>query len=104
MVGDNIRGDHGRVVDGGFWTLLDTNDEVAQRLRQSMRFYVVPNMNPDGGVEGICAVGANLNREWPIRRRNVRNSSAVRNKMDETVDFCIDVHGDEALPYKYQRR
>lgn len=93
-------------MEGFLDRLLDPNDEVAQRLRQSMRFYVVPNMNPDGSVRGHLrcnAVGANLNREWvnpaPERSPEVL---AVRNAMDETgVDFCIDVHGDEALPYNF---
>jgi murein tripeptide amidase MpaA len=93
-------------VEGFLARLLDANDAVAVSLRRVMRFYVVPNMNPDGSVRGHLrcnALGANLNREWetptPERSPEVL---VVRDAMDRTgVDFCLDVHGDEALPYNF---
>jgi murein tripeptide amidase MpaA len=69
-------------------------------------FYVVPNMNPDGSVRGNLrtnAAGANLNREWmsPSMERSPE-VFLVRKKMHETgVDLCLDVHGDEGLPYVF---
>jgi len=67
---------------------------------------VVPNMNPDGSVRGNLrtnAAGANLNREWmnPTMERSPE-VFLVLQKMHETgVDLCLDVHGDEGLPYVF---
>jgi murein tripeptide amidase MpaA len=63
-------------------------------------------MNPDGSRRGHLrtnAAGANLNREWhapePWRSPEVL---LTRNAMQESgVDFCLDVHGDETLPYNF---
>ncbi len=58
------------------------------------------------GVELLCATNAasaNLNREWlePTLERSPE-VFLVRSHMHETgVDFCLDVHGDEALPYNF---
>ena len=68
--------------------------------------YLVPNMNPDGSRRGHLrtnAAGANLNREWaePSTERSPE-VLCVFNKMRETgLDFGLDVHGDEALPYNF---
>ena len=86
----------------GFLDALLLNAD-AQAL---MRFHVVPNMNPDGSFLGNLrtnAVGANLNREWnvatPERSPEVL---CVRNAMDAAPPaLCLDVHGDEALPYNF---
>lgn len=93
-------------VQGLLERLLDGSDAVARSLLQHCVFYVVPNMNPDGSVLGNLrtnAVGANLNREW--LNPTVENSPEVffvRQKMLETgVDLCLDVHGDEGLPYNF---
>jgi murein tripeptide amidase MpaA len=93
-------------MEGFLARLSDTTDTLAQELRAAFRFYVVPNMNPDGSVRGhlrVNAVGANLNREWetPTAERSPE-VLVVRDLMDEFgVDFCLDVHGDEALPYNF---
>ena len=79
---------------------------MARSLLQHCVFHVVPNMNPDGAVLGNLrtnAAGANLNREWmdatPERAPEV---FVVRRKMLDTgVDLCLDVHGDEGLPYNF---
>ena len=96
---------------GSFWMegflgrLLDPEDAVAKDLLKSAVF-VVPNMNPDGSVRGNLrtnAAGANLNREWagPSKFRSPE-VLAVRNRMVQTsVDFCLDVHGDETIPYNF---
>ena len=94
------------LVEGLLDRLTHPDDPVARRLREKAVFYVVPNMNPDGSFRGHLrnnAAGANLNREWagpsPARSPEV---FAVRNKMLETgVDFFLDVHGDEGLPYNF---
>ena len=63
-------------------------------------------MNPDGAVRGHLrnnAAGANLNREWeaPSMERSPE-VFLVRERMRRTgVDFFLDVHGDEALPYNF---
>ncbi len=85
---------------------LVSNDAVAAALRDAATFYVVPNMNPDGSARGHLrtnSVGVNLNREWaaPTAARSPE-VVFVREEMDRTgVDFSMDVHGDEAIPYAF---
>ncbi|MEZ4450274.1 MAG: M14-type cytosolic carboxypeptidase [Nannocystaceae bacterium] len=94
------------LVEGLLERLLDLEDPIARTLRQRAVFYVVPNMNPDGSFRGHLrtnACGANLNREWltPSAERSPE-VLAVRTKMEATgVDFFLDVHGDEELPYNF---
>jgi murein tripeptide amidase MpaA len=93
-------------MEGFIERLLDENDALARRLRERARFHIVPNMNPDGSRRGHLrtnAAGANLNREWhdptPARSPEVL---LVRSHMQATgVDWCLDVHGDEVLPYNF---
>ena len=93
-------------MEGALERLTDPHDPVARVLRREACFHVVPNMNPDGSRRGHLrtnAAGVNLNREWhkPSEERSpeVRN---VRAAMDITgVDFAMDVHGDEAIPYVF---
>ncbi len=93
-------------MEGLLQRILDPACPVARELLKKAVFYIVPNMNPDGSRRGHLrsnACGANLNREWaePSAERSPE-VLFVRNKMDETgVDFCLDVHGDEALPYNF---
>ncbi|MZR29492.1 M14 family metallopeptidase [Sneathiella litorea] len=93
-------------MEGFLDRLLDPNDAVSNALLDRARFHVVPNMNPDGSRSGNLrtnAKGANLNREWqePDMMRSPE-VYLVREKMRETgVDFCLDVHGDEALPHNF---
>jgi murein tripeptide amidase MpaA len=93
-------------MEGFLGRLLDPDDALARRLRERAQLHVVPNMNPDGSVRGHLrcnAAGANLNREWhaPTDERSPE-VLAVREAMDRTgVDLCLDVHGDEALPYNF---
>ncbi len=90
----------------GALDLLLSDDEAAVRLREAATFYIVPNMNPDGSARGHLrtnSVGVNLNREWhePSLERSPEVWH-VRAAMDETgVDFAMDVHGDEAIPYTF---
>ena len=93
-------------MEGALQALTDPHDPVARALRQKATFHIVPNMNPDGSRRGHLrtnAAGTNLNREW--HAPTVDKSPevlCVRDRMDETgVDFAIDVHGDEAIPYVF---
>ncbi len=93
-------------MEGFLARLLDDDDALTRRLLQQAVFYVVPNMNPDGSRRGHLrtnAAGMNLNREW--RDASMEKSPEVflvREKMAQTeVDFALDVHGDEALPYNF---
>ncbi|MEZ4380723.1 MAG: M14-type cytosolic carboxypeptidase [Nannocystaceae bacterium] len=94
------------LVEGLLERLLDPEDPVARTLRAGAVFYVVPCMNPDGAFRGhlrVNAKGANLNREWlePTMERSPE-VALVRARMEATgVDFFLDVHGDEGLPYNF---
>jgi len=93
-------------IEGFIDRLLDEDDAIARSLLEQAVFYIVPNMNPDGSIRGNLrtnAAGANLNREWesptPDRSPEVY---FVREWMDAVgVDLCLDIHGDEALPYNF---
>jgi murein tripeptide amidase MpaA len=94
------------LVEGLLERLLDENDGLARLLHDKAVFYVVPNMNPDGGVRGHLrtnAKGVNLNREWA--QPSIQNSPEVylvKQKMQQTgVDLFLDIHGDEALAYNF---
>ncbi|UVW28295.1 M14-type cytosolic carboxypeptidase [Massilia sp. H6] len=93
-------------VEGMLDALLDPAHPFGRQLLNEAVFYVVPNMNPDGSVRGNLrtnAAGANLNREWmnPTMERSPE-VFLVRQKMHEIgVDMCLDVHGDEGLPYVF---
>jgi len=86
--------------------LVRQDDPVARALREQATFRVVPNINPDGSVRGHLrnnAAGANLNRMWGAP--TLEHSPEVKHTlhhMDHTgVDLCLDVHGDEELPYNF---
>ncbi len=93
-------------VEGFLERLLDADDPVARVLLEQCIFYVVPNMNPDGAARGNLrtnAAGSNLNREWlePSMDKSPE-VLLVRQKMQQTgVDFCLDAHGDEGLPFNF---
>lgn len=93
-------------MEGFLHRLLDEDDALARSLLDKAVFYIVPNMNPDGSRRGHLrtnACGANLNREW--LEPNMKRSPEVyllRQQMQKIgVNFCLDVHGDEGLPYNF---
>jgi len=94
------------LIEGLLDRLLDDEDAIGRWLRERATFYIVPNMNPDGSFRGHLrnnAAGANLNREWesPSTERSPE-VYYVREAMQASgVDFFLDVHGDEALPYNF---
>lgn len=93
----------GRLLDG---QEEEDGDPQVTELLTNATLYVVPNMNPDGSARGhlrVNASGANLNREWenPTMERSPE-VKLVRDAMDRLgCDFCLDVHGDEELPYNF---
>ncbi len=93
-------------VEGLVERLIDEADPVARALLALADVHVIPNMNPDGSVRGnlrTSATGANLNREWLAPSTTASPEVfAVRARMEETgVDFFVDAHGDEGLPYVF---
>jgi murein tripeptide amidase MpaA len=93
-------------IEGFLKRLLDPEDARSRALLDRAVLHIIPHMNPDGACRGHLrcnAAGANLNREWesPTQERSPE-VLWVRNEMDRTgVDFSLDVHGDEELPYVF---
>ena len=93
-------------VEGMLDALLDPAHPFGRQLLKESVFYVVPNMNPDGSVRGNLrtnAAGANLNREWlkPSMERSPEVFLVLQKMHELGVDLCLDVHGDEGLPYVF---
>jgi len=93
-------------MEGLINRLVDDSDPVVKSILQKSVIYLVPNMNPDGSRRGHLrtnAAGVNLNREW--HASSLEKSPEVYyvlEKMKSTgLDFGLDVHGDEALPYNF---
>lgn len=91
-------------MEGCLERLLDDQDSSVDQILEHCNVYLVPNMNPDGSHRGHLrtnAAGKNLNREWD--RATIESSPEVflvKAEMDRVgVDFFLDVHGDESLPY-----
>ncbi len=93
-------------MEGALEMLTDPINDTARALRDTCRFHIVPNMNPDGSTRGHLrtnAAGVNLNREWadpsPARSPEIL---CVRDAMDVSgVDWAMDIHGDEAIPANF---
>ena len=93
-------------IEGFLDRLLNPADAVSRVLLARCVFHVVPNMNPDGAVRGNLrtnASGANLNREWatPTMESSPEVFLVRQHMLDTGVDLCLDVHGDESLPYNF---
>ena len=93
-------------MEGFIERILDEDEPLVRKLLDSAVFYLVPNMNPDGAVNGNLRsnfAGRNLNREWMEPSMEASPEVfLVRQKMHETgVDLFLDIHGDEALPYNF---
>jgi murein tripeptide amidase MpaA len=91
-------------MEGCIERLLDEADPLAESLLNKCVIHLVPNMNPDGSRRGHLrtnAAGRNLNREWQTPALEFSPEVyLVKQAMAETgVDFMLDVHGDESLPY-----
>ncbi len=93
-------------AEGMIDALLDTANPVAQKILQHAVFYIVPNMNPDGAVNGNLrtnSAGANLNREWmtPSLESSPEVFHVKRRIHEAGCDLFLDIHGDEGLPYVF---
>ena len=93
-------------VEGFLDRLLDPEEPVARRLLEQAVVYLVPNMCIDGSVRGHLrcnAHGRNLNREWrnPSPELSPEVFYVVERMRETGVDFSLDVHGDENLPYNF---
>ena len=93
-------------MEGFLSQLIDENSTAAKGLLERAVIHVAPNMNPDGSFRGHLrtnAVGSNLNREWlePSMDRSPEVFLIREQMYSVGVDFCLDVHGDEALPYNF---
>jgi murein tripeptide amidase MpaA len=93
-------------ADGFLRRLFDPADADALDVLRRARVHVVPNMNPDGSRAGFHRCnrhGCNLNAAWSSATFDT--SPAVRAVLDRMavtgIDFCLDVHADEELPYVF---
>ncbi len=93
-------------IEGFLNKLLDGDDSVSRKLLEDVCFYIIPNMNLDGSIAGNLranAAGANLNRAWaepnPEESPEVYHTLKAMDKIG--VDFMMDVHGDEDIPYNF---
>lgn len=91
-------------MEGCIEALLDEQRPESAQLLRDCNFYLVPNMNPDGSRRGHLrtnAAGRNLNREWaePSMQASPEVFLVKQAMQDTGVDFLLDVHGDESLPY-----
>ena len=93
-------------VEGFLDRLLDEEDPVSRAVLERAVVYLVPNMCIDGSVRGHLrcnAHGRNLNREWrePSPEASPEVYYVVERMKQTGVDFSLDVHGDEGLPYNF---
>ncbi len=93
-------------MEGFLTRLLDRSDPVSREILARANVYAIPNMNPDGSRRGHLrtnAAGINLNREWD--KASMEKSPEVLlalKAMDNAgLHFCLDMHGDEGLPYNF---
>jgi murein tripeptide amidase MpaA len=93
-------------MEGLINRLVDDSDPVVNALLDRSVVYLVPNMNPDGSRRGHLrtnAAGSNLNREWddPSADKSPEVLCVLNRMLQTGLDFALDVHGDEALPYNF---
>ena len=91
-------------AEGVIDRLLDDDDELLAPLLERATIYVVPCMNPDGGVLGNLranAAGMNLNRAWmePTEQESPEVLCVRERMIGSGVDLFLDVHGDERNPF-----
>jgi len=91
-------------MEGLIDAMLGGRPELANPVLDLCDLYLVPNMNPDGSRRGHLrtnAAGKNLNREWahPTLDESPEVFLAKQAMLEIGVDFYLDVHGDESLPY-----
>lgn len=93
-------------MEGLIERLLSSPDPMTTKLRKTLRFFLVPNMNPDGSIAGNLrtnAAGVDLNRAWAAPDEQVSPEVAgVMHLMKERgVDLFLDIHGDEEFRFVF---
>jgi len=93
-------------MEGFLARLLDDSDAAAIALRRAATFHIIPNMNPDGSRHGNLRtnhMGANLNREWGVatQKKSPEVLCTIAAMDENPPALCLDVHGDESLPYNF---
>jgi murein tripeptide amidase MpaA len=93
-------------MEGFIRALLARDDPRLTAFLDRARLSIVPNMNPSGsrlGYHRSNERGVNLNASWAApSKQDSAPVYYVLERMDQTgVDFCLDVHGDEELPYAF---
>ncbi|HEY1953991.1 MAG TPA: M14-type cytosolic carboxypeptidase [Polyangiaceae bacterium] len=96
----------GWFMEGAASRLAFGDDPVAEELRERARIFLVLCMNPDGAFAGnhrTNGAGLDLNRcWWDADDAKSPEVVGVRTAMyDRGVDFFLDVHGDEHVPYVF---
>jgi murein tripeptide amidase MpaA len=91
-------------AEGLLGRLIDDDDPEVAALLDGAVLYVVPCMNPDGGVLGnqrTNAAGRDLNRAWddPDPALTPEVFMVRRAMLDAGVDLFLDIHADERTPY-----
>jgi len=91
-------------MEGFIDALMGGSKEIAKAVLNVADVYIIPNMNPDGSRRGHLrtnAAGRNLNREWaePSMEASPEVFIVKQAMLETGVDFFLDVHGDESLPY-----
>ena len=80
------------------------SDAAARALARGAVVVIVPAMNPDGIAQGnhrTNALGVDLNRAW-VDTAGAAEVAAVQAGMAHLgVDFLLDVHADERLPWSF---
>lgn len=93
-------------MEGLIERLINPDDPVAKRVLDKVALFLVPNVNIDGSIRGNLranAAGRNLNRAWadPDPEASPEVFHITRKMMDTGVNMCLDIHGDEGLPYVF---
>ncbi len=90
----------------GLLARLASDVELTDRLLSRAEIHVVPRMNPDGAALGhhrTNAAGMDLNRAWmePTKEESPEVLGVRAAMADVGVDFFLDVHGEEQVPYVF---
>ncbi len=96
----------GWFMEGLASRLAFDEDEIVARLLETSRLFLVLCMNPDGAFAGnhrTNEAGKDLNRcWWDADEKDSPEVLAIRKAMYEHgVDFFLDAHGDEHVPYVF---
>ncbi len=90
----------------GLLARLASDPDIAERILSRAEVHVVPRMNPDGAALGhhrTNAAGTDLNRAWlePTREASPEVLGVREAMRERGVDFFLDVHGEEQVPYVF---